>query len=394
MIIRSMIDDDLYKLTMSQAVWARYPDAEVEYRFINRGEQHFTSEFLSALREELRAMASLALTGKELAFLRGTGYFREGFLRFFADFRYDPKEVATDLDDAGNLDIRIRGRWARTIFWEVKLMAVISELYFRLIERSWSMAGQEEQAQRKLGELQLANARFAEFGTRRRRNFATQDLLVRTFAANAKDELFLGTSNVYLAMRYGVPPVGTTAHEWFQGVSALESLNHANRDALNAWLDVYAGVQIPLTALTDTFTTDAFLRDFERQLAQAYGSARHDSGCPFAFMDKMIAFYQSQGIDPRGKSLIFSDGLNVEKAVAIQRYARGRIGSVFGIGTHLTNDFADSPALNMVIKLFRVDDTPVVKLSDVPGKASGDADAVRVARWIHTGCPLDDRKCA
>jgi len=393
-IIRSLIDDDLYKFTMGQAVFLRYPEARVEYRFINRGAGRFTPALLAALKDELVALESLRVTAQELSFLRSTGYFVEPYLRFLADYRYDAREVFATLGEGGELVVRIRGPWARTIYWEVKLMAAISELYFSLADTDWSMEGQREQARAKFATLRDGNAPFADFGTRRRRSFATQELVVESFASERDNGVFLGTSNVYLAMCCGLKPIGTTAHEWFQGVSALESLNHANREALRIWSDVYRGTGVPLIGLTDTFTTEAFLRDFSPELAAEYGGVRHDSGCPFAFSDRMVEFYEGLGIRSEDKSITFSDGLTVPKAVEIRTHVGSRVKAVFGIGTHFTNDFPGSPALNMVIKLFAVEGIPVVKLSDAPTKASGDPDAIRVARWVHSGSALDGRKAA
>jgi len=392
--IRSMLDDDLYKFTMGQAVFLRYPAARVEYRFTNRGEHHFTQRFLAALNDELAVMESLRATEQEIAFLRSTGYFVEPYLRFLAGYRYNSREVLARLTDGGDLVIRIRGLWARTIYWEVKLMAMISDLYFTLVDPEWSMDGQLEQAREKSAILRDAKAPFADFGTRRRRSFTTQQLVVEAFASEPDRGGFLGTSNVYLAMRYGLKPIGTTAHEWFQGVSALESLNHANRAALRIWSDTYQGTGMPLIGLTDTFTTEAFLRDFSPALAAEYGGVRHDSACPFAFADRIVDFYEGIGISAADKSITFSDGLSARKAVEIRAYIGDRIKAVFGIGTHFTNDFAGSPALNMVIKLFAVDGIPVAKLSDSPTKSSGDPDAVRVARWVHSGRALDARDAA
>jgi nicotinate phosphoribosyltransferase len=200
---------------------------------------------------------------------------------------------------------------------------------------------------------------------------------------------FVGTSNVRLAMKYGVKPIGTKAHEWYQAHSQLAGLEHANRAALEAWINVYhSALGI---ALTDTYGTDAFLRDFSRELAMAYDGVRHDSGDPFKFVDKFVAHYEKLGIDPLSKTAVFSDSLNVEKAIKIHRYCQNKIKDSFGIGTFFTNDFPKSAfkPLNIVIKLVRLNGKPVVKLSDDFGKSFGERDAVRVARYTHMGIPLD-----
>ncbi len=384
-IVTAMTDDDLYKFTMGQAVFLRYPKARAEYRFVNRGRQRFSARFLTALNDEINAMQSVRITPREIQFLRETGYFAQPYLDFLKSYRYDAGEVDAGLAGDSDLTIRIRGPWARTIYWEVKLMAIISELYFRHVDDRWSLAGQRQKAEAKFRALRDKQISFIDFGTRRRRSFATQDLVVGRFAEYAEPKHFLGTSNVYLAMRHGLAPIGSTAHEWFQGISALEDLYHANSEALRIWADLYRETNLPLIALTDTFTTGAFLKDFPRELAEEYAGVRHDSGCPFGFIDRMAKHYHQQGISPAGKVFVFSDGLTVGRAIRIKTYAADMIRPVFGIGTHFSNDFDRSPALNMVIKLYSVNETAVVKLSDSPDKASGDREAVRVVGWIHAG---------
>ncbi len=393
-IIQTMTDDDLYKFTMGQGVFLRYPKVSAEYRFINRGKQRFTGRFLAAFKQELAAMANIRISDQEVRFLKDTGYFLESYLDFLKSYRYNPAEVDANLSGDGNLAIRIRGPWVRTIYWEVKLLAIISELYFRLIDNNWTMAGQPQKAETKLKALRDNRVSFIDFGTRRRRSLGTQDLIVDTFSRCTERESFLGTSNVYLAMRHGLKAVGSTAHEWFQGISALENLYHANGEALRLWADIYGRTDIPLIALTDTFTTSAFLRDFTSELAEKYAGVRHDSGSPFTFIDRIVQHYHELSVSPAGKVVVFSDGLNVDRAVQIKSYAADMIKPVFGIGTHFSNDFERSPALNMVIKLFAVNDTPVVKLSDVPEKASGDREAVRIVTLIHTGRLPDLKQAA
>jgi nicotinate phosphoribosyltransferase len=227
-------------------------------------------------------------------------------------------------------------------------------------------------------------ASFAEFGTRRRRSYAIQDKVIQAFQTYGG---FNGTSNVHFAMKYNLKPIGTMAHEWIMGVSALEGLRHANFHALQNWVRVYnADLGI---ALTDTFGTPAFFKNFNMRLAKLYDGVRHDSGDPFEFADKVIEHYKSLGIDPMSKVIVFSDGLNVEKCLEIAKYCNGKIRFSFGIGTHFTNDFEGSPALNMVIKIWMCDGVHVVKLGDGTGKTMGDPDAVRVAQWTFLDTPLD-----
>jgi nicotinate phosphoribosyltransferase len=297
-------------------------------------------------------------------------------------------------------------------------MALISELYFKIIgtkwedEKSkeatifpnekwenngWNKNSQRENAILKISDMNNYNANFADFGTRRRRSFKTQDTVIKAFIDYQRDfkklypeshrSSFVGTSNVYFAMKYNLKAIGTYPHEWIMGNSVLEGLRNANYYAMHNWVKVYnANLGI---ALTDTYGTDAFLNNFNLRLSKLYGGVRWDSGDWRVFTDKIIDHYKKLKIDPLSKTIVFSDNLNIEKAVEINNYCKNKIKCSFGIGTFLTNDFQDSPALNMVIKLWSVNNIPVVKLSDSSGKVMGDTDAIRVAKWTFNNTPLD-----
>ena len=395
--IVSMLDDDLYKFSMQNAVLRRYPNTRVKYRFTDRrAKGNWTPEALQALKGKIRALKKLKLTTEERAYCeRELPWMNRGYWDFLANYRFDPKEVKVWVKD-GRLNLEIEGLWCRTILWEVKLLALISETYYEHIDTDWSDDGQDDQMLAKSIMLMDEGVLWGDFGTRRRRNFAAQERVVRICKNNPN---FTGTSNVYLAMKYGVKALGTMAHEWIMGHAALFSLQHANKFALEAWNDVYKGALG--TALPDTSGTDAFLRDFDGVLARLFDSVRHDSGDWKEWAQKMIAHYTSLKIDWKTKPLGFTDGNTAESAIAINRWIKEQGGKCwFGIGTSMSNDFGpDSPAVSIVIKLVEVIDNsgrviPVVKLSDTPEKASGDADAVRVAKWTHFGIPLDAPKAA
>ena len=403
-MICSILDQDLYKLSMQNAVLQLYPDAQVVYRFTNRNlNMKFNGAAYNEIKKAVREMKGLSLTEEERDFLKERcSYLSAGYLSFLREYRFNPDQVSIQLVD-DNLEIEINGLWVDAILWEVPLMAIISESYFLHVDKHWRMIDQEGKLLRKSDVLMGMIDRFTDFGTRRRRNFKTQDLVVETF--KRKNPNFFGTSNVYLAKKYNTKAVGTMAHEWIMGISALEGLRFANRIALQKWQEVYRGSLG--YALTDTFGTDAFFKDFKAQLARVYDGVRHDSGCPFTFADRVIQHYQSLGIDPATKIIVFSDGLDPKKAVAISRHCNPldpgcprRILASFGIGTNFTNDFekydgltdddlGKSEPLNMVIKLYKVNGVPVVKLGDGRGKATGDEDALRVARWTFFNKPLD-----
>lgn len=385
-VIRSLLDNDLYKFTMQKAVLAYRPHVLVEYLFINRGKQRgFSESFAVAFADELQSMSKLRLSEEEFDWFRATlPWLGDDYFHFLASYRFDPSEIKFQIQD-GQLHLSVTGPWERTILWEVPLLALISELYFTHCETNWQFdtEAQARQASRKA--VLLADCPFSDFGTRRRRSFETQELVVRELS---KAPGFRGTSNVYLAYGQGLNPVGTMAHEWIMGVSALESLRHANRYALRIWHQVYQG-RLGI-ALTDTFGTKPFFDDFDTSLARLYDGVRQDSGDPWQFTEAMIGKYQDLGIDPRTKTIIYSDNLTAELARRIQQSFQNRIRVSFGIGTHFTNDFPGTPALNMVIKMSRCNGIPVVKLSDVPTKAIGQTDALRVANWTFFGTNLDN----
>jgi nicotinate phosphoribosyltransferase len=387
--IHSILDTDLYKLTMQQAVWRRYRNAQVKYVFSNRRKEgKFTQEFLDNLNAEIRSMSSLQLSESEADFLSlNCDFFEPDYIEYLRDYRFDPNEVDAKIVN-GELMLNIAGPWHRTILWEVPLMAMISEFYFLFCDRNWKLDYdfQAEQIKRKIDRLSDQDCQFSDFGTRRRRNYYVQDLIVDQLKRSGYTG-FLGTSNVHLAHKYNVRPIGTQAHEWFMGISVLEGLRHANRFGLEIWHEIYKG-KLGI-ALPDTFGSDAFFRDFDYRLAKMYDGVRHDSADPYEFGEKLIKHYQTLGIDPITKRLVPSDGLTTDDVLMLQTCLAHRIKVSYGIGTHLTNDFPDSKPLNMVIKLSECQGVPVVKLSDVPTKAIGDPDALRVARWTFFGKPLD-----
>jgi len=385
-VIQSILDNDLYKFTMQQAVLELYPAACVAYEFINRRpSDRFNRAFFDALAQSVREMSGLRLQPDQRRFLeRQCPYLKPAYLDYLEDYRYDPSEVDARLDDQGGLSIAIRGSWQRAILWEVPLLALVSELYGRHVDAHWNGDGQAEKIAAKSSILQRAGCVFADFGTRRRRSYATQELVVGGLCG---DPGFVGTSNVHLAQVYQLKPIGTMAHEWIMAHSVLGGLRHANRFALEAWYRVYHG-QLGI-ALTDTYTSRAFFDDFDAHYAGLYDGVRQDSGCPFEFADLAVAHYRKLGIDPTTKTIVFSDGLTPELAARLSAHCQGRIRCSFGIGTNLTNDFEGSAALNIVIKLTSVDGIPVVKLTDDPAKASGQPNALRAARWTILGTPLD-----
>lgn len=380
-MIQSILDNDLYKLTMQQAVLNITPNAEVVYKFTNRRPEKLVNKAMfSGIQQDIEQLARLKMDSKEHDWLVAEcSFLNPSYLEYLANYRFDPEELTLDHSD-NELELTIKGLWHKTIMWEVPLMAIISRNHFLHVDTDWNKKKTSEKqktlAEQKAKNLSDAGCVWADFGTRRRRNYQSQDRIVATHK-NYKG--FVGTSNVHLACKHDVKAIGTMAHEWIMGGSVLWSLRHANRYALEEWGNVYHG-KLGI-ALTDTFGSDAFFSDFSHKLAREFDGVRHDSADPFEFADKVILHYRSLDIDPLSKTIVFSDSLNTDLAIELQQFCHGRIKCSFGIGTHFTNDYKGSSALNIVIKMAEINGVPVVKLSDDVGKATGDKDALRVAKW-------------
>ncbi|MCC4290541.1 MAG: nicotinate phosphoribosyltransferase [Pseudomonadota bacterium] len=385
-MLTSLLDNDFYKITMQNAVIKRFPYAHARYAFINRGEHAFPEGFGEALRGEVDRMATLRLSDEEKRYLQTTcPYLDPTYLDFLAGFRYDPSEVTIE-QQGSELSVVMEGPWYRTILWEVPLMALISELWYQLRGVGVSEDDEaliEQRTREKIELYRQHGLKIAEFGTRRRFSFAVHDRVVKALR-HYGGEAFSGTSNVLLAMRHGVKPIGTHAHEWFMFHGARFGFKMANSLALEHWVDVYRG-DLGI-ALTDTFTTRAFFESFDKKFAKLFDGVRHDSGDPIEFADATIAHYQRLGINPLSKTIIFSDALTPEKVERIRAFCQGRIGMAFGIGTNFTNDIGVAP-MNMVIKMVEARPEgqgwlPVVKLSDVPTKNTGDPEMIALAKKV------------
>lgn len=369
-ILTSLLDTDAYKLHMQQAVYHRYRNISVVAEFRCRGDE-LLGEYASEIREQIQMMSQLALTDDEFAYLSGLPFFTHDYLNWLKAFRYNPEHVTVS-DRNGHLHVRIEGPWREVIMWEVPLLAVISEVVHR--HRSPQVTAQMavDQLRKNLAsfkeqaaDIDLSAFRLMDFGTRRRFSGEVQEAIVSTL----KNEFpyLVGTSNYDVAHKLQLTPVGTQAHEWFQAHQQISPvLANSQRAALQAWLDEYPD-QLGI-ALTDCITMDAFLRDFGSKFANAYQGLRHDSGDPFEWGEKAIAHYQALGIDPMTKTLVFSDNLDLDKALHLYRHFHQRINLVFGIGTRLTCNIPGVKPLNIVIKLVQCNGKPVAKLSDSPGK--------------------------
>lgn len=380
--ITSILDNDFYKITMQNAVVRLFPNEIVRYEFINRGNHEFPEGFGQYLENWVHQMATLALTKSEKQFLKETcPYLALPYLDFLEGYRYDPKEVKIS-QNGNQLSVSVEGLWYRTILWEVPILALISELYYTMnnLERD-SDTELVANTTKKTKILNTLGVNFAEFGTRRRHSFRVHEQVMQTLTQE-ENSTFIGSSNVFLAMKFGVKPIGTHAHEWFMFHAAEYGFKMANQLALEHWVDVYRGDLG--VALSDTYTTDVFFQQFDKKFAKLFDGVRHDSGDPIAFAEKTIKHYKTNGINPLFKYIIFSDGLNLEKVAEITHACIGKIGISFGIGTNLTNDVGLKP-MNIVMKLTEVFGAnnhwiPTVKLSDEKGKYTGDPKMIELAK--------------
>ncbi|KAJ2296967.1 nicotinate phosphoribosyltransferase [Coemansia sp. RSA 2706] len=390
---QSILDQDLYKFCMQQAVLEHYPDVVVEYGFINRDpSMKFNAAAFEHLRRGIAGLEMIVATDHDIDYLRQTcPYLSAAYLEFLATYRFNPSaDISCTLDEvSGTLDLRVHGKWSQVILYEISLLSLISEAYFTEVDTDWSYDGQLEQIFAKGASLVEVGCSFAEFGTRRRRDFNAQDIVMTGLTQLQKSGpgQFTGTSNVYLARKYGVSPVGTVGHEWTMAIAALEgTYENGNSLALQKWYSTFKG-SLGI-ALTDTFGTKAFFANFGHDLASKYVGVRHDSGDPFQFIELVHDHYVRVGVDPSTKTVVFSDGLDPAKAIAIKEYCdKNSLRCSFGIGTNFTNDFKHasdstkpSKALNIVIKLLKCDNKFCIKLSDVRSKHTGNAAEVRRAQ--------------
>ena len=368
-VLHTLLDTDAYKLHMQQAVFHHYYDVHVAAEFRCRGDD-LLGIYADSIREQVDAMQHLTLQDDEYQWLSGLPFFKADYLNWLRDFRYKPEQV-TVVNDNGKLNIRLEGPWREVIMWEVPLLAVISELAHRYrspetgVEQAVASLENKLAAFSTLTEgLDMSRFRLMDFGTRRRFSREVQLAIVKRLQ---QEPWFVGTSNYDLARRLDLTPMGTQAHEWFQAHQQISpDLANSQRAALAAWLEEYPN-QLGI-ALTDCITMDAFLRDFGPEFAERYQGLRHDSGDPVEWGEKAIAHYEKLGIDPMSKVLVFSDNLDLAKAVDLYRHFTSRINLSFGIGTRLTCDIPQVKPLNIVIKLVECNGKPVAKLSDSPGK--------------------------
>ncbi|KRG45561.1 nicotinate phosphoribosyltransferase [Stenotrophomonas panacihumi] len=373
MIITSLLDTDLYKFTMMQAVLHQHPGAQVEYRFKCRTPGIDLARYIDEISTEIDLLCELRFQPDELAYLRAMRFIKPDFVDFLGLFHLDRKYLTLrpSRQVEGEIELIIRGPWLHTILFEVPLLAIINEVWFRNTSQPDFEEGRRR-LQAKVARLAAPgyeDCRVADYGTRRRYSRQWHGELL-PLLREGWGERFVGTSNVYFARRYGMTPLGTMAHEYLQAFQALgPRLRDSQVAALESWAREYRG-DLGI-ALSDVVGLDAFLRDFDLYFCKLFDGMRHDSGDPFVWGERILDHLQQHRVDPRGKVLVFSDGLNIERVMGLFDHFKGRCRLSFGVGTHLTNDLGPEP-LQIVIKMVRCNGQPVAKLSDSPGKSMCD----------------------
>lgn len=395
-IISHFTDDDLYKLTMCCAVIDNYPRAQVRYTFTDRDNTVYPPGFADELRRQIKLLENVVITDEEVEFMkRRCPYIPFWFYNFLKGYRYDSRWVKVRQDEEGHLSVEFEGCWSDTILLEVKVLAIISELYYEMTGQT-ALLDEEtnrSRAAEKARRLIEAGCYFSDFGTRRRASFASQDTVVGTMAECGRHlpgpGRFVGTSNVYFAMKYDLVPVGTMAHELMCAIAGMYGPQMANHIAMRAWSTTYRGALG--TFLYDTYGWNIFSLNFSEDFANMFKGLRVDSGDNREELDRIIAKYHSLGIDPATKQVVFSNALNTDTAIELHRYAAGKCIPSFGIGTHFTNDFPGVKPRNIVIKLTAVKITEswdfyndTCKLSEDKGKHTGNPEVVeRFMRTLH-----------
>ncbi|MFC0179131.1 nicotinate phosphoribosyltransferase [Thorsellia kenyensis] len=379
-IIKSLIDTDAYKLFMQQAVYHLYPDTVITAEFRCRNNENL-GEYVNLIIEQINFLADVHLNEEEYHYLLSLNIFNDEYLTWLKSFRFNPNQIKI-ANQGGKLILTISGKWVEAILWEVPLLAIISEVAHKAVQtinQNDIILIAKDKLINNLNELvdestkeniPLTDFQLIEFGTRRRYSFEVQNTIIETlkeFEIENSPNFFSGTSNLFFAFKHNLNAVGTQAHEWFQAHQQLApSLETSQQFALSQWLKIYP-TQLPI-ALTDCINMDAFLRDFDANFASQFQGLRHDSGDPITWGEKALAHYQQLSINAQNKKLVFSDNLDLTKALSIYRHFLGRIQTSFGIGTRLTCNIPTIKPHNIVIKLTTCNGKPVAKISDEPGK--------------------------
>ncbi|BBA17347.1 nicotinate phosphoribosyltransferase [Blattabacterium cuenoti] len=383
-IVSSLLDNDFYKFTMQNAVIKLFPLVKAKYEFINRGKHSFPKDFAKILKENLNKMAYLKLSNEERIYLeKYCPYLDSSYLDFLNKYQYNPKEVNI-FQKGENIQMHIEGLWSSTILWEVPIMSIISELYYKLTTGVQNISEKKitNITKEKLKKYKKLQVKIGEYGTRRRYSYKVHKLVLKILKEEGPP-FFIGSSNVHLSHILSIKPIGTQAHEWVMFHAAKYGFNIADRIAMENWLNIYKG-KLGI-ALSDTYTSPVFFKNFNKRLSNIFKGVRHDSGDPIFFTKEIIKHYKKFKINPIRKKIIFSDNLNPCKVAYISSFCKKKINTCFGIGTNFTNDIG-VPSMNIVIKMvktfFGKKWKSVVKLSNVQEKSTGKKNMIFFAKKI------------
>lgn len=378
-MIHSIVDTDFYKLTQHIAVMSNYPNVEVVYRFNDRNNLTYPDGFDIKLKECLYQAQELTLTEAEEKGLRNIDEIPEWYIDFLKKFRFNAESVNIDFTD-NKLNIDIRGMLYDEFLWDIPLMAIISELYFKETGQIVDIHSHTMSDVIKFMEMDEAGVNYAEFGTRRRYSYDNQKRILDILTSGSKNRGFIGTSNVHFSIIHNLKPIGTHAHEWIMINAAFNGYKYANRISMEKWLETFNGKLA--IALTDTYGTKDFLKNFNEDLSNRYLGTRQDSGDPKEFYDHFKNHYKNLGIDLSSKTIVFSNGLNKDSAIDINYYC-SETHNVCGMGTSITNDVGVKP-LNIVVKIYSLtidgEIKHCVKLSDDYGKSAGEPNEVELCK--------------
>lgn len=368
-IIHSLLDTDLYKFTMQQTVYHQFPHAhEVEFSFKCRNKDINLVQYMDEINRQIDWLCDLQFTEDEVNYLRSLRYIKSDYADFLTLFKMQRKYVNVIAINENEIDVCIKGPWLHTILFEVPVLAIINEVYFRATHSDDLLIEGMNRLNEKvkiIQDLKDPGFNFSEFGTRRRYSFEWHETVIQRLV-KALPNNFTGTSNVYFAKKYNLVPIGTMAHEYLQACQALgPRLRDSQKYALETWVQEYRG-DLGI-ALTDVVGIEAFLNDFDLYFCKLFDGVRHDSGDPFEWGEKMLSHYQKMKIDAKTKSFVFSDGLDVFKSIDLYNHFKDRVKVFFGIGTNLTNDLGPK-SINIVLKMISCNGSPVAKISDSDGK--------------------------
>lgn len=393
-IITHFTDDDLYKFSMCCAVIDNFPRAQVIYQFVDRNDTVYPEGFADELMNQVKMLENIVITDEEIEFMKRTcSYIPHWFYNFLKGYRYSADWVKAWQDEERHLHVEFEGCWSDTILLEVKVLAIISELYYIMTNQTslFDYDDYYKKSYLKAERLLEAGCIFSDFGTRRRASLKAEETAIRAMKDCQKtwqrEGKFVGTSNVYLAMKYNLIPIGTMAHEFICAIGGMYGAQMANHLAMDAWRNTFRGALG--TYLYDTFGWNIFSLNFSEDFANLFSGLRVDSGDNFEQLKKIVDKYNSLGIDSRSKQVIFSNALNTDRAIQIQSFAKHYCRPSFGIGTHFTNDFEGIEPMNIVIKLVAVKITEswpyyndTCKLSEDTGKRTGKPNVIK--RYLET----------